>query len=69
MKVLLSLLLLGLLSLVSAVSVTGKRLLVVLEDVEEKVKYQRFLEDLKGELPLFCDLGSSRGWSGCIVLP
>ena len=35
---------------VSAVSTTGSRLLVVLDDVAEKDLYSKFFGDLKGEL-------------------
>lgn len=35
---------------VSAVSTTGNRLLVVLDDVEEKTAYTGFLGDLSGKL-------------------
>ena len=57
MRVLLSILLLGLLGLVSAVSTTGNRLLVVLEELAEKDKYGKFMGDLKGKL-LHCGIDS-----------
>lgn len=47
MRVLLSLLLLGLLGLASALSTAGNRLLVILEEVAEKEKYGKFFGDLK----------------------
>lgn len=43
-------LLLGLLSLVSALSATGSKLLVILEDESDKSKYSQFIEDLQGML-------------------
>lgn len=43
-----SLLLLGLLGLVQAISYSGDRLLVVLEELAEKEKYSKFLGDLEG---------------------
>lgn len=48
MRWLYSLLLLGILGLAQALSTSGNRLLVVLEDLAEKEKYGRFLGDLKG---------------------
>ena len=42
-------LLLGLLSLVSALSATGSKLLVILEEESEKSKYSQFWTDLGGE--------------------
>ncbi|KAG0650276.1 Dolichyl-diphosphooligosaccharide-glycosyltransferase subunit wbp1 [Hyphodiscus hymeniophilus] len=48
MRGLLSLLLLGLLSIVQALSSSGNNLLVVLEDVAEKSKYSTYLADLEG---------------------
>lgn len=48
MRWLYSLLLLGILGLAQAISTTGNRLLVVLEDLAEKEKYGRFFGDLKG---------------------
>jgi hypothetical protein len=50
MRLLLSLLLLGMLGVVSALSASGNRLLVVLEELAEKEKYGKFFGDLKGEL-------------------
>lgn len=50
MKVLLSLLLLGLLGVARALSASGNRLLVVLEELAEKEKYSKFFGDLKGEI-------------------
>ena len=41
-------LLLGLLSNVSALSATGSKLLVVLEEEGEKSKYSHFFQDLQG---------------------
>ena len=46
---LLSILLLGLLGAVQAISSTGNRLLVVNEDASEKDKYSKFWGDLEGE--------------------
>ncbi len=48
MRYFLSLLLLGLVSLVQAVSISGNRLLVVIEEAAEKVKYSTFWKDLEG---------------------
>ena len=48
MRWLLSFLLLGLLSIVQALSSSGNNLLVILEDVAEKSKYSKYLADLKG---------------------
>ncbi|KAG9625476.1 hypothetical protein KCU64_g19258, partial [Aureobasidium melanogenum] len=47
MKAFLSLLLLGLVSLVQALSSTGNRLLVVLEEAADKSKYSSFFGDLE----------------------
>ena len=52
MKSFLSLLLLGLVSLVQALSSTGNRLLVVLEEASDKSKYSSFFGDLECELCL-----------------
>lgn len=52
MKSFLSLLLLGLISLVQALSSTGNRLLVVLEEASDKSKYSAFFGDLECELGL-----------------
>ena len=48
MRVLLAFLLLGLLSLVQAISSAGDRLLVVLEDESEKSSFSQFWGDLEG---------------------
>ena len=48
MRWFLSLLLLGLLGLASAVSSSGNRLLVALEEIAEKEKYSKFFGDLAG---------------------
>jgi len=50
MKSFLSLLLLGLISLVQALSSTGSRLLVILEEASDKTKYSSFFGDLECEL-------------------
>lgn len=50
MKSLLSLLVLGFLALASALSTSGNRLLVILEESSEKDKYSKFLGDLEGML-------------------
>ena len=42
-------LVLALLSVVSALSSSGNRLLVVLEEEQDQDKYSRFLKDVKGE--------------------
>jgi len=42
-------LLLGLLSLVSALSAVGNKLLVVIEDEADKSSYSQFWTDLEGE--------------------
>ena len=47
MRCFLSLLLLGLVSLAQAISTTGNRLLVVIEDTAEKVKYSTLWKDLE----------------------
>jgi hypothetical protein len=52
MKSFLSLLLLGLVGLVQALSSTGNRLLVVLEEASDKSKYSSFFGDLECELCL-----------------
>lgn len=54
MRWLFSLLLIGVLGCVSALSAAGKRLLVVVEDVAEKEKYAVFLGDLEGMFLRFC---------------
>lgn len=48
MRWLLSLLLLGLLSVVQAVSSSGNKLLVVLEELADKTKYSKYIADLEG---------------------
>lgn len=40
--------LLGLLSLVQAISISGSRLLVVIEEAAEKIKYSTLWKDLEG---------------------
>ena len=49
MRWLLSFLLLTLLSLVQALSSSGNRLLVVIEEASEKSKYSKFWNDLEGD--------------------
>lgn len=49
MRWILSFLLLGLLSAVSALSSDGNKLLVVLEELSEKSKYSKYLGDLEGK--------------------
>lgn len=46
-----SILLLAWLGTVQAVSTTGSRLLVVLEELADKGKYSKFTSDLAGALP------------------
>jgi oligosaccharyltransferase complex subunit beta len=48
MRYLFSFLLLGLLSVVQALSASGNKLLVILEDVAEKTKYSKYIKDLEG---------------------
>jgi oligosaccharyltransferase complex subunit beta len=48
MRWLLSFLLLGLLSVVQALSSSGNNLLVILEELAEKSKYSKYLADLEG---------------------
>lgn len=48
-----SLLLLGWLGVASAISSTGNRLLVILEELAEKDNYSKFFNDLKGKLALW----------------
>lgn len=48
MRWLISFLLLGLLSVVQALSSSGSNLLVILEEVAEKSKYSKYLADLEG---------------------
>ena len=50
MRAFISLFLLALVSVVQALSSTGTRLLVVLEDAAEKTKYSKFWGDLECEL-------------------
>jgi len=47
MRWLLSFLLLGLFSVVHAVSSSGNKLLVVLEELADKAKYSKYLADLE----------------------
>lgn len=49
MKSILTLLLLAAIGVVSAISSSGNRLLVVLEEAAEQAKYSKFLEDLEGQ--------------------
>lgn len=49
MRWLFSFLLLGFLGLVQALSSSGNRLLVVLEDLTEREKYSKFFGDLEGK--------------------
>ena len=51
MRWLLSLFVLALLSLVQALSSSGNRLLVVIEEAAEKSKYSKFWTDLEGGTP------------------
>jgi len=48
MRWLLSFLLLGLLSVVQAISASGSKLLVVLEELTDKPKYSKYFGDLEG---------------------
>lgn len=48
MRWLLSFLLLGLLAVVQAVSSSGNKLLVVLEELADKSKYSKYFGDLEG---------------------
>lgn len=57
MRWILSFLLLGLLSAVSALSSGGNKLLVVLEELSEKSKYSKYFGDLEG-MWLFITLNS-----------
>lgn len=50
MRWLLSFLLFGFLAAVNALSSSGNRLLVVLEELAEKEKYSKYLSDLEGML-------------------
>lgn len=49
MRCLLSFLLLALVGLVQALSSSGNRLLVVLEELAEREKYSKFFGDLEGK--------------------
>ncbi len=49
MRGFLSFLLIGLFAVVNALSSSGNRLLVVLEELGEKEKYSKFFGDLEGE--------------------
>lgn len=49
MRTLLSFLLLALASVVAAISTSGNRLLVVLDDVADKATYSKFFADLEGQ--------------------
>jgi hypothetical protein len=60
MKSFLSLLLLGLVGLVQALSSTGNRLLVVLEEASDKSKYSSFFGDLECELCLDISIARTR---------
>lgn len=61
MRSLLSLAVLVLATVVSAISTTGDRLLVVLDDAAEQAGYSKFLGDLKSSFPLpwgpWCESG------------
>lgn len=48
MRWLLSFLLLGLLSIVHAVSSSGNKLLVVIDELADKAKYSKYIADLEG---------------------
>ena len=48
MRCSLPLLLLGLVSLVQAISISGNRLLVVIEEAAEKIRYSTLWKDLEG---------------------
>ena len=48
MRCFLPLLLLGLVSLVQAISISGSRLLVIIEEAAEKIKYSTLWNDLEG---------------------
>lgn len=60
MKSFLSLLLLGLVGLVQALSSTGNRLLVVLEEASDKSKYSSFFGDLECEFCLGISVARTR---------
>lgn len=58
MHSLLSFLLLCFAGIVAAVSSSGSRLLVVLEDAAEKSKYSRFWKDLEGKADFYASSSS-----------
>lgn len=60
MRAFFSLLLLALLGVAQALSYTGRRLLVVIEDASEKDKYSKFWGDLECMLMTFVFLLRSR---------
>jgi hypothetical protein len=62
MRSLFSILLLCLAGIVAAVSSSGSRLLVVLEDAAEKSKYSKFWTELEGETDLHTSLLSRYMW-------
>lgn len=53
MRLSLSVVISALAAATSALSTTGSRLLVVLDDVADKAAYGQFFGDLAGEFPLF----------------
>jgi hypothetical protein len=55
MRAFISVLLLTLLSVASALSNSGVRLLVVLEEASEKALYSQFWADLEGRLRSICE--------------
>lgn len=60
MRSIVSFLLLLLAAVAQAVSSSGERLLVVLDDVAEKAGYSKFFGDLEGELPAIPIVTSSQ---------
>jgi oligosaccharyltransferase complex subunit beta len=48
MRWLLTLLLLGLIAVVQAISSSGSKLLVILEELSDKTKYSKYFADLEG---------------------
>lgn len=60
MRSIVSFLLLLLAAVAQAVSSSGERLLVVLDDVAEKAGYSKFFGDLEGELPTIPIVTSSQ---------
>jgi len=60
MRWLLSFLLLGLAAIVQAISSSGDKLLVILEELSDKPKYLKYFEDLEGTR-LLCFLQSYLG--------